>query len=154
MAPKITYSTNFKRNYVAFFALFLFVLMIASELLLTLSIPLFIQREDAFAQEIRKRRMLMVFDETRNICKKIDSKDEITLMEKQLLSDNLNYLALYLRKEADKLTTDDINQLEPIVNDMFIIASKLKDSGSYAKENRLSSTTYIKNLINNRNTKR
>ena len=147
MAQKITYSTNFKRNYIAFFALALFILMIISELLLALSIPAFIQREDAFAQEIRKRRMLLTFDETRTICKKMDVKDEISAMEKQLLSDNLDYLALYLRKEAERLTPEDVNKLEPIVNDLFIIASKLNHSGSVAKENRISSTSYIRSLI-------
>lgn len=153
MAPKITYSTNFKRNYVAFFALALFLLMILSELLLALSIPVVVQREDAFAKEVRKHRMLKLFDDTRTVCKKIDSKDEITLKEKQLLSDNLDYLALYLRKESDRLTPEDIDKLEPIVNDLYRIASKLKNSGSFAKENRLSSSSYIKFMIDQRTKK-
>ena len=81
------------------------------------------------------------------------SPDEITLKEKQLLSDNLDYLALYLRKESDRLTPEDIDKLEPIVNDLYRIASKLKNSGSFAKENRLSSSSYIKFMIDQRTTK-
>ena len=149
MAQKITYSTNFKRNYVAFFALMLFILMITSELLLALSIPVFIQRENIFSQEIRKRQVLMLFDDARSLCKKVDGKDDITVMEKQLLSDTLNHLAIYLRKEADRLTPEDINELEPVVNDLYMIASKLKD-GSFAKEQKLSSASYIRSLINKR----
>ena len=42
MAEKLTYSAKFKRNYVAVFATTLFFLMVASEIVLAVSIPAYV----------------------------------------------------------------------------------------------------------------
>jgi len=115
MAQKIEYSANFKRNYVAFFAFFLFAVMIFSEFFLAVSIPVFVQRENAYAEEIRKRELLMTFDHARQTCREIKESSEIIALEKKLLSDTLDHLAIYLRKESGKLTVEDVNNLYPHV---------------------------------------
>jgi len=147
VAQKIEYSANFKRNYVAVFAFFLFFLMIVSELVLALSIPAFVRREDAFANEIRKRRMILRFDHARHICREIQENSEIIAMEKKLLSDNLNYLAIYLRKEASKLTVDEVNTLDPLITQMYKFAGRLKSGKSFSSENRLDSSKYLDKLV-------
>ena len=147
MAQKIEYSANFKRNYVAFFAFILFFLMIASELVLALSIPAFVSREDAFANEIRKRRMILRFDSARYMCREIQEKNEIIAMEKKLLSDNLNYLAIYLRKESSRLTAEDVDALDPLVTQLYKFAGRLKNGNSFSSENRLDSSVYLDALV-------
>ena len=147
MAKKIKYSANFKRNYMAVFALTLFCLMVATELVLALSIPTFIQKEDAFADEIRKRELIMLFDQARNECKNIPENNETIRMEKKLLEDTLDYLAAYLRNEADRLTPEDVEQLEPLVIQLHRIAARLKSGKTYSQESRLDSSAFINNLI-------
>ena len=89
MAGKLEYSADFKRNYMAFFAIFIFVLMISAELVIALSIPRFVNRENAFADQIRKREMLLRFDETRRNCSAIRESNSVLGMEKRLLSDTV-----------------------------------------------------------------
>lgn len=147
MAQKLEYSANFKRNYMAFFAVFLFVLMIGLELIIALSIPRFVNREDAFADQIRKREMLLLFDSTRRMCISIPEKNNAVAMEKRLLSDTLDHLSIYLRKESDYLTPADVNELEPLVTDLYKIAARLKSEKSFANESRLDSSFYLNELL-------
>lgn len=147
MAKKIKYSANFKRNYMAVFALTLFCLMIATELFLALSIPAFVQREDAFADEIRKRELIMLFDKARNECRDIPENNETIRMEKKLLEDTLDHLAFYLRKESDRLTPEDVAQLEPLVAQLHRIAARLKSGRTYSTESILDSSAFINDLI-------
>jgi hypothetical protein len=147
MAEKLQYSANFKRNYVAMFAFMLFFLMIIGELVITISIPRFVNRENAFADQIRKRELLLRFDAARNICRSIPEKDENIKLEKKLLSDTLDYLAIYLRRESDRLTPQDVNELDPLVTELFKIASKLKEGESFSQESKLDPSNYISHTI-------
>ena len=73
MAEKLTYSAKFKRNYVAVFATTLFFLMVASEIVLAVSIPAYVKRENVLADEAMLREILLKFDAVRNLCvKQID----------------------------------------------------------------------------------
>ncbi len=150
MAEKIRYSANFKRNYMAVFALGLFCVMIMTELVLALSIPRFVQRENAFADEIRKRELIMLFDSARSECQNIPEKNETVRIEKKLLADTLDHLAVYLRKEADSLTRKDLDDLEPLVTQLHRIAARLKSGRNYSQESRLDSSEFINNFIKQR----
>lgn len=150
MAQKIEYSANFKRNYVAFFAFFLFAAMIFSEFFLAVSIPIFVQRENAYAEEIRKRELLMTFDHARQTCREIKESSEIIALEKKLLSDTLDHLAIYLRKESGKLTVEDVNNLYPHVKKLDRVALRLKAGKTFSQESKLNSGRYINSLLNKR----
>lgn len=147
MAKKLKYSAKFKRNYVAFFAIVFFCAILLSELLLALSIPLFINREDAYAQEIKKREMLLLFDETQRICRAIPERSEHVKLEKMLLSDTMDILAAYLREESDRLTPEDVDKLDPQVKELHRIATQLESGKPFSGENKLDSSAYIKSII-------
>ena len=153
MAQTLKYSANFKRNYLVFFAFALFTLMIVAELLLALSIPRFVQRENAYAGEIRKREMLMLFDTTRTVCNDIKETSDTIKLEKKLLLDTLDYLAIYLRKESDRLTPEDVDKLSPQIVEMYKIAARLEKGESFSKENQLDSTAYLNSLIKQQGSK-
>lgn len=147
MAQNLKYSANFKRNYLVLFAFVLFTLMIVAELLLALSIPRFVQRENAYAREIRKREMFLLFDSSRNICRDIKEDSENIKLEKRLVSDTLDHLAIYLRREADRLTPEDVNALAPLITELYKIASRLKEGKAFSQENQLNSETYLASLL-------
>ena len=140
MAQELKYSANFKRNYISFFALALFFVMIVAEFTIALSIPHFVQREDAYAFEIRKREMLMLFDTTRTVCHDIKETSDTIKLEKKLLLDTLDYLAIYLRKESDRLTPEDVDRLSPQIVEMYKIAARLEKGESFSRESQLDST--------------
>lgn len=147
MAKTLKYSANFKRNYLAFFALALFAAMIIAELSIALSIPHFVQRENAYAKEIRRREMFLLFDVTRNVCHDIKEESENIKLEKKLLSDTLDHLAIYLRRESGRITDDDVNQLSPLITELYKIASQLKNGKSFSQENQLNSQIYLNTLL-------
>ncbi|MBE6377904.1 MAG: hypothetical protein E7051_03680 [Lentisphaerae bacterium] len=153
MAQTLKYSANFKRNYLAFFALALFTAMIIAELSIALSIPHFVQRENAYAKEIRRREMFLLFDVSRAICHDIKEENESIKLEKKLLSDTLDHLAIYLRREANMITDDEVNVLSPLVVELYKIASQLKNGQSFSRENQLNSQPYLNDLLKKYNRK-
>lgn len=147
MAQNLKYSANFKRNYVAFFALVLFLAMILVELTIALSIPYFVQRENAYTQDILKREMMLRFDSARVLCFSIKEDNESVKMEKKLLVDTLDYLAIYLRREADNLTAEEVELLSPQIIELYKIAARLEKGKPYSRENTLNSATYLNSLL-------
>ena len=103
MAQKITYSADFKRNYVAVLAVALFLLMIAGEAVLAVSIPVYMKRENVLAEEVYLRETLLNFDGLRRMCNSIKSNDEVVMLEKKLIGSGIDQMALYLRHEANLL---------------------------------------------------
>ena len=147
MAQKIVYSANFKRDYVAFFAVILFFAMIASEVLLAVSVPAYMSRENVLANEVVKRKMLLRFDSVRAKCNNINSSNETLMLEKQLISEQFEQLAIYLRAESDRLTPDEILKMSDLMLDLERIVARLGAGKAYSKENRLDSSEYVNSLV-------
>lgn len=147
MAQKIEYSAKFKRNYVSFFAFTLFFLMIITEFVSALSIPRLIRRENAFADEIRKRELVLLFDATREKCKKIPEHNDAVKNEKELLSATLDHLAIYLRKESSRLTRQDVAALSPLIAKLDKIAERLHKNRPYSNQGEINSSKYINALV-------
>lgn len=147
MAQKITYSAKFKRNYVAFFAVFLFFLMITAEVVLAFSIPAYMRREDVLADRVKRREMLLTFDRLRSMCKNIKPKNETIELEKQLVSNALDQMAIYLRAESENLTPDEVNELDSLFRSMSKIVARLSAGRAYSRENHLNTAAYINVLV-------
>ena len=147
MARKIVYSAKFKRNYVAIFAVVLFLLMVAAEIALAVSIPAYMRREDVLADQVKHREMLLRFDAVRSSCSGITSKDETLMMEKKLISDALDQLALYLRKEADRLTPEEVDELDALVTQAGRLTNRLRSGRPLCRENRLDTAAYVNSMV-------
>lgn len=154
MAEKITYSANFKRNYVAVFAVGLFFFMVISEVVLAVSIPVYMSRENMLSHQVRNREMQLRFDQIRTVCKNISSSNETLVLEKNLMMDTLDYLAKYLRQEASNLTEEEVKELDQLMIKMEKIVRRLASGKSYSQENRLDSSVYINSLIQKRTGKK
>ncbi len=147
MAQKITYSADFKRNYVAVLAVTLFLLMIAGEIALAVSIPVYMKRENVLAQEVYLRETLLNFDGLRQSCNAIKSNDEVVLLEKQLISSGIDQMALYLRHEANRLTPEETRQIRIVTDELHRIVARLRKNQSFSQEKRLDSSAYIDSLV-------
>ena len=91
--------------------------------------------------------MFLLFDSSRNICRDIKEDSENIKLEKRLVSDTLDHLAIYLRREADRLTPEDVNALAPLITELYKIASRLKEGKAFSQENQLNSETYLASLL-------
>ena len=140
-------SANFKRDYVAALAVVIFALIVVAELTLAVAIPTYLYRENAMALEVRRLKLLESFDTARRRCGSVKTKTTAAEMELQLVSWNLDRLAVYLRGESRYLDSDEIARLQAAVNDSLAVLDKLKSGGAFSKEAVLDTSVYVNSLI-------
>ena len=147
MTEKLTYSAKFKRNYVAVFATALCFLMVASEIVLAVSIPAYVEWENVLADEAMRQNVLLKFDNVRKLCDSIPEKDEVLTMEKQTMQSALDPLAMYLRDNANSLSSEELRELDNLLTEAERIVIRMRRGRSYSKANRLDSAAYINGLV-------
>jgi len=145
---KITFSANFKRDYIAAFAVLIFFCILLSELFLAISIPSYLHQAEAMAFRVRRLNLLSSFDDSRRLFRSIKDKNETAALERRLVAWNLNALADYLREECDNFNSDEVAALQKNVNDMVKILVHLRDRGSYTTEQTLDPSVYLRKLLN------
>lgn len=140
-------SANFKRDYVAASAIFIFVLIVISELALAVAIPSYLYRENSMALQVRRLKLLGSFDGARQRAGKIKPRGTAAEMELRLVSWNLDRLAAYLRDESAELDSDEIAALQSAVNDCITVLTTLGRGKSYSSEAVLDTRIYVNSLI-------
>ena len=140
-------SANFKRDYVAALAVVIFALIVIAELTLAVAIPTYLYRENAMALEVRRLKLLESFDAARRQCGSVKTKSTAAEMELQLVSWNLDRLAVYLRGESRYLDSDEIARLQEAVNDSLAVLGRLRAGRSVSQEAVLDTSVYVNSLI-------
>ena len=154
---KISFTAKYRKNYVAFLAVLLFIFIIIGEIALATVIPVAMRNEDLMAEEAARNDLLLLFDGTRSLCNSITGKnssgqeDNLILMEKQLLSDVLDRFARYMREEGDKMTPQEVIKVKKVVSELYKVASRLSKGNGYSRENRLDTSRYINKLLKQTN---
>lgn len=154
MKRKVIQSANFKRDYVAASAVIIFTLIVISELALAVAIPTYLYHENAMALQVRRLKLLESFDKARRSCNDMKPRSSAAKMELKLVSWNLDLLALYLRNESGKLSSDEIARLQDYVNDSLAVLSTLASGRSFSNETKFDTATYVNSLIPKRGEKK
>lgn len=141
------YTANFKRDYVAWSAVALFLLIVISEVTLAISLPLYMQKESAMALSVRRLRLLESFDGARRTARSINVKEENAKAEVALLRWNLDRMAEYLRLYSKYISANDIATLQQQLNEMNASLTQLKKGVSYSKEYKLDYTPYLERVM-------
>ena len=142
------YTANFKRDYVAWSAVILFLLLVASEITLAVSLPLYMKKESAMAVSVRRLTLLESFDATRRTARSLNVKDETAKAEVALLRWNLDRMAEYLRLYSKYISANDIATLQQQLNEMNASLTQLKKGVPYSKEYKLDYTPYLERVMN------
>lgn len=140
-------SANFKRDYVAMSAIVLFVLIVISEVALAIAIPTYLFRENAMALQVRRLKLLESFDGARFRCTRIKPKNLAAEMELQLISWDLDRLAVYMRNESKHLTGDEIARIQDAVTKAHVVLTVIEKGGSLSQEAELNTEIYINSLL-------
>ncbi len=148
MAAKLTFSAKFKRDYIAVSAVVIFFAIVAAEIALAVSIPLYIRREGAMAVEARRIRLLETFDHCRNSIRNAARKSDsdTARLEFEILSWNLNLQANYLRTEAEYLTSDEIAALQRDIDEHMKLSQQITRK-PFTVERKFDTSTYVNSLI-------
>ena len=125
----------------------IFSLIVMSEIAIAVAIPTYLYRENAMALQVRRLKLLESFDQARRRCNDLKPRGNAAKMEMKLVAWNLDLLAMYLRQESGKLTSDEIAKLQNYVNDSHAVLSHLAAGRSFSNETKFDTATYVKSLI-------
>lgn len=145
--PEIKLSANFKRDYVACFAIILFALIVIGELVLAVSIPVYLRQSSAMAKEVRLIKLNQDFDATRQKAGRVKCVNDNAVLERDLVSWELNKLARFLRKNNDALSSDDISRLQKVVDESMAILNQLDGKKSFSRAIKLDTGGYVNTIM-------
>lgn len=128
------FTANFKRDYVAFAAVVIFFLIVASELALAISIPAYFVKSDLWAVNIQRQKLFNNFDSTRNACSRAKIRDYEADEENKLIFWTLNMMANYLRSERNKMSAAQATELLKDVRSLQLVAGRVQSGKSYNQE--------------------
>lgn len=151
--PDIIQSANFKRDYVAYFAIISFFVIFVSEFVLAVSIPAYLSRSTAMAQQVRRIKLMDSFDSVRHQVYALKTSNENAILEKNLIMWELDKLADYMRKHQKDLSSDEVAKIQKLVDEMGGMISHLRTGSAFSKAIRLDTSVYVKSVINKREKK-
>ena len=82
---KKLFTANFKRDYVAYSAVAIFALIVLSEVVLAVSIPVYFVRSDLWDLQIARQQLMTDFDALRGFCHKLSPKNPDAVEENNIL---------------------------------------------------------------------
>lgn len=144
---KIIQSAAFKRNTLTVAAVLLFGLIVISEMVLAVSIPWYLQSENAMAKEVQRLNLRDSYDAARDRAHPSGVRDEIKQAELRLIRWSLDGMANYLRRNNTRMDSEQMASVQRIIDTMFQIATKIKTGTVYSREHQLDTAIYLQSLI-------
>ena len=148
---KLKFSAKFRKDPVAITAIGLFAAVVISEIVLAVSIPIYMKREDIMIAETNRLEALQAFDYLRIYCNSIPTPNRVIQMEKRLLCESLDIFTINLRKASETLTPEEVARLRKLINSLGRSAYRLQQGQSFSTDNTFDTSKYINNLLNSSN---
>lgn len=142
-------SAEFKRDYVQVLALFAFFFILAGEVALAISIPWYLGRENAMADEVTRLELRAEFDGLRNgLNGRIkNSRNDLYTAELKVAKWDADKMADFLRDNLKKLSKEDVAEMRQRVREMSKVTTPPPGRGSVSQENVLNTTRYMDSVI-------
>ena len=128
-------------------AVVIFFAIVLAEIVLAVSIPAYLHREDAMALQVRRLQLLESFDAARNLGNSLKPNGETAELEARLVMWNLNLLATYLRENSADLTGEEIASLQNDVRAFTGILARIQSGETLCRERKLDSSFFVNSLI-------
>ena len=112
-------TARFKRDYVAFFAIYMFIFVVIAQIAIAVWVPLLMHRQNLWVDDIARQQVHTLFDRQRKLLRKtIRTVDNTAVVgEAKMLLEQLDLLAIYLMADdrAKKLTTEQVMELREVL---------------------------------------
>ena len=144
---RLKYTANFKRDYVAGAALVIFFLIVTAEIVLAVSLPIYMNQEAALAVSVRRLRLMESFDGVRGRIMNLKLKNDTARSEAMLLEWNLDLMAAYLRRYSKYLNGDQLAVLQQQLNEMDATLAGLYLGKPLSREYRMNHTPYLRMIL-------
>ena len=141
------YSASFKRDYIAGAAVVIFVLIVISEVVLAVTLPVYMKKENAMALSVRRLQLLETFDNLRLYARHLKSDNNTVQSEIKLLVWNLDKMADYLRKYTQYLSSDEIAILQSQLNEIGASLNFLSKQKPFSREYKIDYTPYLERIM-------
>ncbi|MCF6176108.1 MAG: hypothetical protein L3J71_10115 [Victivallaceae bacterium] len=148
------YSANFKKDYLAYFAIGLFFVVVAIELYMAIWLPVYLKSQDRWAIQENRQEMLDLFDGLRRKYKKLKLSNQQGKDEVAVLVNCLDRNAIYLREYQKELNLDQIKALNSdyqVFDRFFQVYRRKNDAtgkydASLGKKRQLETVVLLKKL--------
>ena len=140
------FTAKFKRDYVAFSAVLLFVLIVAGEIALAVSIPLYFVRSDMWNLQIARQKTLEKFDSARRICVRSKAESSDASEETGILLWTLNQSTAFLRTNINRLSMEKLNEINKDLDDILSMAGRLDSDKSFNRSAVFSRSASVKTM--------
>lgn len=141
------YSASFKRDYIAGAAVVIFVLIVISEVVLAVTLPVYMKKENAMALSVRRLQLLETFDNLRLYARHLKSDNNTVQSEIKLLVWNLDKMADYLRQYTQYLSSDEIAILQSQLNEIGASLNFLSKQKPFSREYKIDYTPYLERIM-------
>jgi len=140
---KKLFTANFKRDYVAYSAVAIFALIVLSEAVLAVSIPLYFVRSSLWDLQIARQQLMSDFDSLRRFCQGMTPKNSDAEEENNILLWDLNLMANYLRANQKYLAREEISALSQDLTQIRGLAERLKQGQAFNTPIRLNADAFM-----------
>ena len=113
---KEKYSCRRKSDFVTYFAICFFILVVIFELYLIVWMPIQLRREGVLEKHVAKENLVTLADSIRDQLNGVRGKDALTQGEIDLAKKVMDLYALYIREHQDALTLPQILDLYKMLN--------------------------------------
>ena len=146
----INESVKFKKDYLAYFSFAAFFLIVIGEIVLAITIPLYLSRSTAMSHEVRRIKLMRSFDKVRDAARKIKPVGNNAELERRIVMWELDKLASYLRNNVEYLDSDEVAELQKIVDQSGAILSRLRRKRSFSKAAKLDTAVFVDTVLNSK----
>ncbi|MBQ9336702.1 MAG: hypothetical protein IJS14_05325 [Lentisphaeria bacterium] len=119
---KARYSCRRKRDFVTWFAISFFLVIVALELYLILWVPIQLRREGVLQKHVAKEQMVTKVDHYRHLFHRIPAPTALNKGEITLAQNMLDLYANYIRVNQDKLELSEILEISDLLDRYGILA--------------------------------
>lgn len=113
---KARYSCRRKKDFVTWFAIIFFFVIVSLELYLIIWVPIQLKREGVLQKHVAKEQMGNKVDHYRAVMRHIPAKNSLNRGEIQLAKNMLDLYANYIRQYQDKLELSEIIEISDMID--------------------------------------
>ena len=134
---KASYSCRRKSDFVTWFAIIFFFVVVALELYLIIWVPIQLRREGVLQKHIAKEKMGAKVDYYRQVMRKIPTENSLNKGEISMAQNMLDLYANYIRTYQDKLDLAQIIEISDLLDSYGILCVQWQKKDFAFKRNEI-----------------
>ena len=145
---KASYSCRRKSDFVTWFAIIFFFVVVALELYLIIWIPIQMRREGVLQKHVAKEKMGIKVDHYRHFMRRIPTENSLNKGEISMAQNMLDLYANYIRTYQDKLELSQIIEISDLLDRYGVLCVRWQKNDFAFKRNEIPLSRVMEDLEN------